>query len=286
MKLRTELSPPIISPTLEANESVLVLGSCFAENIGKRLKRGGVEASVNPLGIQYNPLSISRILAYISGMIDFDEGEVFERLGLYRHWDVHTRLCASTRELTIKQISTAIAEGVEFIKNARWLYLTLGSAHVWMRGERPVGNCHKMPNALFSRHLLSVDQCALALTEHLTHLRHLNPDLHVMITVSPVRYQRDGLVDSQRSKATLLLAAHQVCDQLEGVHYFPAYELLIDDLRDYRFYARDLVHPSELAVDYIWDHFQRCAISTSLLERINANERAARRAQHRDLTQG
>ena len=262
----------------------MVLGSCFAENIGQKLEAGGVTTCINPLGIQYNPLSLTQTISYLCQDTTFDEDEIFEHQGLYRHWDVHTRLCATDRNIMISHVHDAIDRGSEFVKRARWLYLTFGSAHVWMRGERPVSNCHKKPGHEFTRCLLRVEQCVQTIRSSLSMLRSINAELQVVMTVSPVRYQRDGLVDSQRSKSTLLIAVHDVCDELVGVHYFPAYELLIDDLRDYRFYKRDLVHPSELAVDYIWTRFQQCSISPQLVEQMRNHERAVRRAQHLSLT--
>jgi hypothetical protein len=262
----------------------MVLGSCFAENIGRKLDQGGLQTFINPLGIQYNPLSITQTLSYLCGAETVDEREIFANQGLYRHWDVHTRLCSPQRDVTLSQISEAISKGAQFVKHAQWLYLTLGSAHVWMRGERAVSNCHKMPGEDFKRELLSIDQCVHSLLQSIALLRLVNPEINIVMTVSPVRYQRDGLVESQRSKSTLLLAAHDVCAQLKRVHYFPAYELLIDDLRDYRFYARDLVHPSDLAVDYIWSSFQRCAISPQLIDQMKSHERSTRQGQHLKLT--
>ena len=283
MKLRAEITPEPITPTLEPSDALLVLGSCFAENIGARLVRGGAEALLNPLGIQYNPISLARTLDYISGAEAFNADEIFEHQGLARHFDAHTKMCRPTRAETETLINSALSEANEHLRRARWLYITLGTAHVWRHGERVVSCCHKRPQAEFTRALLTVEESARALTESVERVRALNPSLQVLITVSPVRYLRDGLIESQRSKATLLLAAHELVERL-GARYFPAYEMIIDDLRDYRFFERDLVHPTPLAVDYVWNALLDAACSPSMRAHLAAGERAARRAQHRPMS--
>ena len=280
MKFRTELSPDPIQPPLQAEDKVMILGSCFAENIGGRLLRGGMAAHLNPLGIQYNPLSLQKVMAYLSGEIGFQRAEIFEHQGKFRHWDLHSKRCGVTRNETEDNATMAIENGRQFLAQSNWLYVTLGSAHVWYREERPVANCHKMPGSEFHRRRLSIDESTDALKQLIQKARRIQPDLHVLLTVSPVRYKRDGLIESQRSKSVLLLSTERVCKALQGVHYFPAYELVIDDLRDYRFFERDLVHPSDVAVDYIWEKFQQCAVSSAAISTLRAGERAWRRSQH------
>ena len=261
LRFRTEITPDAITPRLEPEDHVLVLGSCFAENMGERLEGLGVSVEQNPLGIQYNPLSLARTLGYLTGRVTFNPEALFEHQGLVRHWDVHSRLCGATRDETATRIEGAIRAGREALLEARWLYVTLGSAHAWTRAGDVVANCHRWPQEEFTRTLLSVDACVSALAESLSEARALNPELNVLVTVSPVRYKRDGLVGRQRSKSTLILAAHQLIKSLERVSYFPAYELVLDDLRDYRFFAHDLVHPSALAVDYVWERLKESALS-------------------------
>lgn len=282
MKFRTEISPDPIQPPLQADDGVMILGSCFAENIGHRLLRGGMAPHLNPLGIQYNPLSLQKVMAYLSGEIEFQSTEIFEHQGKFRHWDVHSKLCGNALNDTESKIKCAIENGRQFLAQSNWLYVTLGSAHVWYRGGRPVANCHKLPNSEFQRRRLSFEESVNALKQLIQKARRIKPDLHVLLTVSPVRYKRDGLIESQRSKSILLLTIERLCDELQGVHYFPAYELMIDDLRDYRFFERDLVHPSDVAVDYIWDKFQQCAVSSAAISALRVGEKAWRRQQHID----
>ena len=282
MKFRTELVPNPIQPPLRVDDRVLVLGSCFAENIGRRLLRGGMMAHLNPLGIQYNPLSLQKVMSYLSGEADFQADEIFEHQGRFRHWDVHSKICGFSLNDTEVRIKTAIENGRQFLAQSNWLYLTLGSAHVWFRGEHPVANCHKMPGSEFQRRRLSFEESVDSLQRLIQQARCIKPDLHVLLTVSPIRYKRDGLIENQRSKSILLLTIERLCGELQSVNYFPAYELMIDDLRDYRFYERDLVHPSDVAVDYIWDKFQQCAVSSSAISALRIGEKAWRRQQHID----
>ena len=280
IKFRTELVPEAIQPPLQSSDRIMVLGSCFAENIGERLHRGGLAVCQNPLGIQYNPLSLNRVMGYLSGTLSFQIDDIFEHQGRFRHWDIHGKLCGATFEDTARHVTDAIVHAQPFLKEAHWLYLTLGSAHVWYRGDRPVGNCHKMPSADFQRKRLSIDDSVMALQRLIQQARRLNPGLHILMTVSPVRYKRDGFIESQRSKSVLLLAIERLCHTTENVHYFPAYELIMDDLRDYRFFERDLLHPSDEAVDYIWDKFQQCAVSSAAISSLKEREKAWRRNQH------
>lgn len=282
MKFRVELTPPKIEPALNPSDRVCVLGSCFAEHIGERLARGEISTVVNPLGVHYNPLSIARTLDYLSGARQFDDDEVFEHLGLARHWDIHTRLCGATRAETLQSVHTALNAASAQLRTSQWLYITLGTAHVWQRGDRVVSCCHKRPQAEFTRRLLTVSESVEALRRSVEAVRALNPALRVLVTVSPVRYLRDGLIESQRSKATLLLAAHELVDRIEA-RYFPAYELVIDDLRDYRFFERDLAHPSEFAVEYVWRALLNSACSSETRAHLVAGERATKRSRHRPL---
>jgi hypothetical protein len=266
---------------LEIQDEVMILGSCFAENIGNKLKDGGISTHVNPLGIQYNPLSMEKNLRYFAGLDQFNPNEIFEQAGRFRHWDLHSRLCGTSKRETVEMVELAIAKARRILKKTTWVYLTLGTAHVWFHDNRPVANCHKVPNNEFERKRLSTVECLAALNRMVDTIRQINDGANILLTVSPVRYKRDGLVSSGRSKAALLLASEELCNIRDRTHYFPAYEMLIDDLRDYRFYERDLVHPSNLAIDYIWQKFQQCAISSKAIEHVDRTARQLRQQRHK-----
>lgn len=281
MKFRTELTPNPIQPVLQIEDSVMILGSCFAENIGNKLRDGGINVMINPLGIQYNPLSLERNLRYFCAQDRFNPDDIFEHQGQYRHWDLHSRLCGFSKSETVEMVKNAIDQASRHLRRIKWVYFTFGTAHVWFHNERPVANCHKIPNGEFQRRRLSQMECLSSMKRIVGMIRQINKDARILVTVSPVRYKRDGLVSSQRSKAALLLASEELSNNAEDIHYFPAYEMIIDDLRDYRFFERDLVHPTNVAIDYVWQKFQQCAISSKALEHILNTTKQLRQQHHK-----
>jgi len=240
------------------SDRLLLIGSCFTENIGARLNSGKFPIYINPFGIVYNPVSMTHSLNYL--LLDnqqFEENNLFENAGLWHSWEHHGHFSRPERAATLAGINTAVKTAKEHLKKTNRLLLTLGTADVFrLRSTgRVVANNHKMPGALFEQGRISVAETTERVTAVLEKIKIQNPDLQVIMTVSPVRHIRNGLVENQRSKATLLLACEQICQALSFAHYFPAYELLLDDLRDYRFYADDMLHPSKVAADYIWQFF-------------------------------
>jgi len=240
------------------SDRLLLIGSCFTENIGARLHSGKFPVYINPFGIVYNPVSITRCLEHL--LLEhqqFEEINLFENAGLWHSWEHHGHFSRPERAAALACINTAVKTAAAHLKKTNRLLLTLGTADVFTlrsTGE-VVANNHKMPAALFAQRRLSVTETTERITAVLEKIKIQNPDVQVILTVSPVRHIRNGLVENQRSKATLLLACEQICQALSYAHYFPAYELLLDDLRDYRFYAEDMLHPSEVAADYIWQFF-------------------------------
>ena len=240
------------------SDRLLLIGSCFTENIGARLHSGKFPVYINPFGIVYNPVSMTRCLNHL--LLDnqqFEENNLFEHAGLWHSWEHHGHFSRPDRAEALAGINTALKTAAAHLKKTNRLLLTLGTADVFrLRSTgQVVANNHKMPAALFEQGRISVAETAERITAVLEKIKLQNPDLQVIMTVSPVRHIRNGLVENQRSKATLLLACEQICQALPYAHYFPAYELLLDDLRDYRFYANDMLHPSEVAADYIWQFF-------------------------------
>ncbi len=235
-----------------------MVGSCFSEQIGERLQAHKFSVQINPSGILYNPISIARLLERLLDRArPISPNDIFFRQGLWRSWEHHSRYAHPDRDVLERQLVESHREAATFAVSATWLLVTLGTADVFMRRSdgAVVANNHKMPAAYFEQRRLSVDETVGALSAAFEKWRAIRPHLQVLLTVSPVRHLRNGFVENQRSKAVLLLACAQLCETFPFVHYFPAYELLIDDLRDYRFYAADMVHPSDTAVDYIWEYF-------------------------------
>jgi len=237
------------------------MGSCFAEHIGGKLAERKFNTLLNPSGIIYNPVSLGQSLQWMLEGHAFSGSDVFEHEGQWNSYYHHSRLSALSREALLENINLGMRTAGEFLRTkATRLILTLGTAMVYKHRERGevVANCHKLPARLFDRRRLNLDEVVSPLAACFRSMTDQLPGLEVILTVSPVRHLKEGMVENQRSKSTLLLAVARLEEEFPGrIHYFPAYELLLDDLRDYRFYAEDLVHPSLQAIDYIWDFFSK-----------------------------
>ena len=244
----------------------MIMGSCFAENIGKRLVACKFPAMLNPFGILYNPLSIAAALRRIVGREFFTDdspelafhGERWH--SMLHHGDFSRR----DKDELLAAVNGSIDSARTHLSGLDLLTLTFGTAYVYVRKSDNcvAGNCHKLPAALFTRRLLGIDEIVETTARCINEIQGINPAARILFTVSPIRHLRDGAHDNQKSKATLLLAI----DELQKFYptctaYFPAYEIMLDELRDYRFYAEDMAHPSPLAVEYIWERFTACHIA-------------------------
>lgn len=283
--MQFHLSFPVdkLEPGISYNDKLLLMGSCFAEEIGEKLQEHRFNTLINPHGILFNPLSITKALTtYLDGKL-YTKDDLFQHNDTWHSWDHHSRFSGTTPEAALEQINTAQQAAINAIEQADWLVLTLGSAHAYVlkEGSRLVGNCHKVPGASFYKRMLTVEEIVTALDNVMHRLFFRNRKINILFTVSPVRYVRDGVVENNLSKAILLQAVHHMVNKFARLWYFPAYELVIDDLRDYRFYKDDLVHPNAAAVNYVWEHVVNAAISSGshpLLHTIAAVNHAA---QHR-----
>lgn len=258
INLFTSVELPPELPQLTHTDPLLLLGSCFAGTIGARLTSARFRCDVNPYGVLYNPLSISTALREILAGKCYDADDLFFFRDLWHSPMHHSDFSAPTPEATLLRINSRLQTAHEQLPTCHCLLLTLGSAWVYRQKnpDRIVGNCHRLPEASFSRSMLSVDDIVLDYRSLLSGLLGRCPELKIIFTVSPIRHLRDGMHANQLSKSTLLLAINALETEFSGrVFYFPAYELLMDELRDYRFYGDDLVHPSETAVNYIWQRF-------------------------------
>jgi hypothetical protein len=239
-------------------QRLLCLGSCFAEHIGGRLRENCFGTCLNPTGILYNPASIVCALRRLWEGRPYDKSELFEHAGLWRSFDHHSRFASAEPEACLKLINDSLQEGHHCLRHCHWLMLTFGTAAAWFQPEnpaRPVANCHKLPQANFRRRMLAVPEIVESVQGLLETLSLALPQVQILLTVSPIRHLRSDAHENLVSKSRLVLAVDELSRRLENVHYFPAYEIMMDDLRDYRFYERDMVHPSEAARDYIWERF-------------------------------
>ena len=263
MKLKTEVIIPVPQTFIRHADRLLLIGSCFAESMAEHFVAGKFRCDVNPFGTLYNPMSIRQALLRIADNRLLVENEVrpFDGVG-WCSWEHHGRFASPSKEEALEKMNERVAFSSHWFREADVLVVTFGSAWVYrLRSTGAVvGNCHKQDERLFVRSLLSVDEIVREWENLLLHLHELNPRLRVLFTVSPIRYLRDGAHENQLSKATLLLSIQRLMKETNGVlstDYFPAYEILQDELRDYRFYADDMVHPSSLAELYIWERFSQ-----------------------------
>lgn len=242
---------------IEVDSGVMFMGSCFASNIGQYLAGNRFPALINPYGVLYNPMSISMAFQGIMNNRTVKESELVNLNGLWHSFNHHGSFSNPDPECVVSSINKATDYAHKFLKSAGFLFVTFGTANVYAlrEGDKVVANCHKFPDSLFNRYLLNVDEIVDEWKELIVQLRVFNPMLNVVFTVSPVRHWRDGAHGNQVSKATLLLAIHKLATLFEKVWYFPAYEIVLDELRDYRFYDPEMLQPNSQAVEYIWRRF-------------------------------
>lgn len=276
MKFRTEIDIAPLHTRIGYEHRTLALGSCFAEQIGARLARAKFRVTVNPTGILFNPLSI--VAALRSYRTPVCREELHCDGGRWFHFGFHGDFAAPTADEALQRMNAARRAGAEALDAADRVVLTLGTAWVYERGGEVVANCHRQPATEFTRRRLTVEEVTGALAAA---IEGPLAGREVILTVSPVRHLGDGLAGNAASKATLRLAAEQLTERYASVSYFPAYEILTDDLRDYRFYADDLVHPSPQAVAYIWEKFSAAALTPEAQALLPEVEAIAAAAAHR-----
>ncbi len=259
MKFRTEIKIEPSPHPIRHEQPILTIGSCFAQNIGELLQEHFFTVQVNPFGVLYNPLSIAQALFQIIDKQELQPGDLFFHQGLWHSFSHHSSLSHPDKTQVLLQINKAILNAHDFLQKADWLLLTFGTAFVYFHlpEDKPVANCHKLPEKEFRRELLSVEHLAAPFKTLWQKLRDFNPALKIILSVSPIRHIRDGLIENQRSKATLHLLIQELQKMQPELIYFPSYEILMDDLRDYRFYEANLTHPNALAIQYIWEKFDQ-----------------------------
>lgn len=257
MKLQVPLHIPPLHRPIRHSDRILLAGSCFTEHMASRLEAHKFSVLQNPHGILFNPLSVAQSLQSYADDRRYGADELFCLNELWGSWDHHTRFSHPDRDAALAGINASQEAAAAFVRGAGWIVITLGSAFQYFLrdGNRPVSNNHRAPGGWFEKRLLAVPEIVDAMESVLRRLTVLNPGLQFLFTISPVRHIRDGVVDNNRSKARLIEAVHTICDTLPAAHYFPAYELVIDVLRDYRFYDIDLVHPNYAATESVWEAF-------------------------------
>ena len=282
MLFRTEINITPLTQTVSYGDGILFLGSCFADEIGSICRGLGFNALVNPFGVLYNPSSIAQSIERLQKGTPFTYDDVIEVGGeFFCTFSHNTDFWCSSEEALLEKVNTHLAEAHTRFYQTKWVVVSLGTS--WVFRDKITGgvvsNCHKLPANRFERVFLSTDQSVTIMNK----LLEAFPDKQFIFTVSPLRHLKDGLHDNQLSKASLLLAVDEVCKAFDNAHYFPAYEILLDELRDYRFYKEDMVHPTDQAVRYIWEKFVQYAVNPSEYPAMAAVQELKQMLQHKPL---
>ena len=249
-------------------DSIFLIGSCFAENIGNLLSDFKFKTSLNPNGILFNPLSIYNCLDNIIHSKKMNEVLILNRDNRFYSYLHHSSISAATKEELIDAVNDQSKKAFELLKTCEFLIITFGTAFIYHHKNlnQTVANCHKQKGDLFDEKLLDISEITTHYDQLILNLKTINPKLKIIFTVSPVKYLKDGIEENTISKSTLHLSIDKLISQHQNCFYFPAFELVNDDLRDYRFYKEDLAHPNELAINYIWQKFSECFFSTKTIE--------------------
>lgn len=273
MNLLTHIDiKPLQAPITHANR-IMLIGSCFTEHIGDNLEELKFKLLQNPNGILFEPVSVCRsLVSYIQNK-QYGKQDLFYYNELWQSWDHHTRFSHPDQQTALDTINASQVAAHNFLKQADWLIITLGSSFVykWKEESRFVANCHKAPAQWFDKYLVPIDEQIAMLDNTIHQLFHLNPGLKIIFTISPVRHLRDGVTENNRSKARLIETVHHLVNKFDRLFYFPAYELVIDVLRDYRFYDIDLAHPNYAATQFVMEKFSDYAFrepTTELIKEI------------------
>ncbi len=284
MKLRTEVTPASADFHISHETKVLMIGSCFAQNIGAKLRSAKFNVHQSSHGIVFNPYSVNQAILDMMGDVRYGEEELFHWEGSYLSFN-HQKRRNENAQALLDEINIDLRADFEFIQDAAVVFITLGSAWAYKHQTHGiVANCHKVPGNQFEKVKLGVNDIVSQFSRTLEHLFSLNSQLEVVLSVSPVRHWKDGAIENQWSKSTLNVAAHELVRRFENVSYFPSYELLMDDLRDYRFYNEDLLHPNNVAINYVWEKFQQTYFTGHTKDGVDLIEKWMKGFNHRPAT--
>lgn len=279
MNFRTSIQLNKEHNQIDYNSKLLLIGSCFSENIYKKLNYYKFNSFSNPFGILFNPIAIENLITKGINKVEFNDNDVFELNERWHCFESHSDLSAPLKNELLKNLNNAVKITHNQIKNATHLIITLGTSRVYrhIENDQIVGNCHKIPQKKFLQELLSVEEIIASLDKIIELIKAENQSINIIFTVSPVRHLKDGFTENMQSKAHLISAIQQIIDRRKNLFYFPSYEIMMDDLRDYRFYNTDMVHPNEQAIEYIWKHFKHVWIrenSGSIMEKIETVQKS------------
>ncbi|GAB1454399.1 GSCFA domain-containing protein [Draconibacterium sp.] len=289
-KFHTVVDIPVFSQLTGYSKKNMFMGSCFTENIGNRMAALKYNVDINPFGILYNPVSVANGLRILLEDKGFVAEDLIEADGLFHSFFHHGRFSSPNENETLNTINNRIKSSADFLKTTDFLFITFGTAWIYKykKTGHPVSNCHKIPADEFERERLSVDEIVKEYKKLLHEIRKINPSIKIVFTVSPIRHWKDGAVENQRSKSVLLLSIDKLVNVFEArfCSYFPSYEIMMDELRDYRFYAPDMLHISEVAIDYIWEKFEKSLIDSESQLFAKKVDKIVKAANHKPLHGG
>ena len=282
---RTEIEQIKAPIHLNYDDVMLSLGSCFSDNIGLKLRDAKFNITANPLGVLYNPISIKQSIEILIGEENYDENKLIEQNGLWQSFDFHSSFSDIDKHRCLTNIQESISSARIQLKHLSTLVITFGTAYFYRLNDtgQVVANCHKFPATHFTRKRLSISQIIDEYLKLIEKLQKRYPALKIIFTLSPIRHLKDGFEENQVSKSILRVAIDEICKSTNNTHYFPSFEILLDDLRDYRFYQADLVHPNDLAIDYIWKKFQGSYFDTQTMSIMKSVSEISSAANHRPL---
>jgi GSCFA family len=283
MELRTTFNIEPSRDKISYNDPVMFIGSCFASSIGSQMEMGRMQVMINPAGAVFNPVSVCNTIDTITSGKEFVQDDLYYHDGTYLSFYHYTDFSSDDPVKVLGKINNKSKEALAFLKNARFLFITLGTARVyrWKKTGLIVSNCHKIPSDHFEPELLTVNEVVDLWAKQLDRLHSLFPQLKVVFTISPVRHWKDGAHGNQVSKSVLFLAVEELLNHPVSPQYFPAYEMVMDDLRDYRFYNDDMLHPSITAINYIWDAFSGCFMENKTMNIWNEVVKITKACTHR-----
>ncbi|MEN8191754.1 MAG: GSCFA domain-containing protein, partial [Bacteroidota bacterium] len=267
MKFRTEINIDKSDRLIDHDQNILTIGSCFAKNIGEYFKSYRFSVVCNPFGVLYNPISIYNSLKLIHSKKKFKKNDLVEHQGEWHSFYHNSDFSHHDQNMCLEKINNGIISTHDFLKSTDHLIITFGTAFVYryIKNDMIVSNCHKIPAKEFERYRLSLDETKKTIESIVSFVNSISENISIIFTVSPVRHWKDGAVENQLSKSTLLIAVDEIVKENKNCEYFPSYEIVMDDLRDYRFYDTDLLHPNKFATDYIWDKFSNAKLSNQCL---------------------
>ena len=283
MKFRTEIKNIDLPLEINHRHNLFFIGSCFTDNIGSFIEQNFFKTIVNPFGVVYNPVSVTAVLNRILDKKYFKKDDLFQHNKLWHSFLHHSSFSGQNPQTVVDNINKSIDKSYDFLKNTDIMFVTLGTAYVYelKKSGEVVANCHKLPASFFNRRKLEVEEITEVLKKIFEKIKETNQQIRIILTISPIRHLKDGATGNNISKATLILAVHNLVQTYDFVDYFASYEILMDELRDYRFYASDLVHLSETAVNYIREKLKHSFLSKKTLEILKIAEKLNKCLNHK-----